>query len=156
MSDPTMVRFRAKKIDVEEGRRGQSEVHQSSRTPLLMLFAITGIVLLTACANIANLLLARGAGARSEMSVRLSLGAGRKHLLAQLLTESILLGAMGGLAGILVAEMDPGCVHPHAGAPRNSCIPSWAALCFSLPERSRSSRDLSSASSLPCTARSPT
>jgi predicted permease len=104
MSDPTMVQFRAKKIKVEDGRRGQSSVHQDTRTPMLMLFAITGIVLLTACANIANLLLARAAGRSLEMSVRLSLGASRRNLLAQLLTESLLLAAMGGVASLLVAK----------------------------------------------------
>ena len=104
MSDPTMVQFRAKKITVEDGRRGQSSVHRDTRTPMLMLFAITGIVLLTACANIANLLLARAAGRSLEMSVRLSLGAARRHLLAQLLTESLLLAAMGGVASLLVAK----------------------------------------------------
>ncbi len=104
MSDPTMVQFRARKILVEDGRRGQSEVHADSRTPMLMLFAITAIVLLTACANIANLLLARGAGRSLEMSVRLSLGAGRPQLLAQLLTESLLLAVMGGLVSLVVAK----------------------------------------------------
>ena len=104
MSDATMQRFRARQIAVEDGRRGQSSVHGEARTPLLLLFAITGIVLLIACANIANLLLARGAGRNAEMAVRLSLGASRRQVLAQLLTESLVLAAIGGLASLLVAR----------------------------------------------------
>ena len=72
MSDQTMARFRARALMIDEGRRGQSQVHEEARTPLILLFAITGIVLLIACANIANLLLARGAGRATEMAVRLS------------------------------------------------------------------------------------
>ena len=88
------------------------------KTPLILLFAITGIVLLIACANIANLLLARGAGRATEMAVRLSLGASRRQLLAQLLTESCVLAVLGGIAGLLVARMDAGADRVAAAARR--------------------------------------
>jgi predicted permease len=104
MSDQTMTRFRAKEIVVEAGSRGQSSIHTEARTPLILLFSITGIVLLIACANIANLLLVRGADRAAEMAVRLSLGASRRQLLAQLMTESLVLAVLGGIAGLLVAR----------------------------------------------------
>ena len=104
MSDQTMTRFRAKTIGVEPGYRGQSSVHREAKTPLLFLLTVTGIVLLIACANIANLLLARGAGRATEMAIRLSLGANRRQLLAQLLTESCVLAVLGGVAGLVVAR----------------------------------------------------
>jgi predicted permease len=104
MSDKTMQAFKAKKLLMEPGQRGQSQVHTEAKTPLFMLFGITGIVLLIACANIANLLLARGANRATEMGVRLALGASRRQLLAQLLTESVLLAMVGGVASLLVAQ----------------------------------------------------
>ncbi|MCU0635601.1 MAG: ABC transporter permease [Gemmatimonadaceae bacterium] len=104
MSDQTRERFARKSLAMEMGARGQSSVHGQARTPLLMLFGVTGTVLLIACANIANLLLARGAGRATEMGVRLALGATRRHLLVQLLTESLLLASFGGVVSLLVAS----------------------------------------------------
>jgi predicted permease len=104
MSDAAMERFRAKQVLVAEGRRGQSSIHEEASTPLAMLFGITGVVLLIACANIANLLLSRGAGRATEMGVRLALGATRRHLLTQLLTESVMLALAGGVVSLVVAQ----------------------------------------------------
>jgi len=104
MSDKTMASFKNKKVLLEPGARGQSSIHREAKTPILLLFSVTAIVLLIACANIANLLLARGAGRATEMGVRLALGATRRHLVTQLLTESVLLALVGGLASLFVAQ----------------------------------------------------
>ena len=104
MSEQTMARFKAKAMIVEPGARGQSSMQGEAMTPLAMLFAITGVVLLIACANIANLLLARGAGRATEMGVRLALGATRRRLMTQLLVESLLLAIIGGAASLVVAS----------------------------------------------------
>ena len=104
MSEQTMTRFRAKQITTEPGQRGQSSFDNEARTPLTILLAVTGTVLLIACANIANLLLVRGAGRSAEMAVRLSIGANRRQLITQLLGESILLATLGAAAGLLVAK----------------------------------------------------
>lgn len=104
MSEATLARFRAKPIVLAEGARGQSSMHDEAKKPLAMLFGVTAVVLLIACANIANLLLARSSARTGEMAVRLSIGASRGQLVRQLLVESCLLAVLGGLAGLIVAK----------------------------------------------------
>ena len=100
MSEQMLARFKTKPLLLEPGGRGQSQIANEATTPIVLLFGVTGIVLLIACANIANLLLARSAARAGEMAVRLSLGATRRQLIVQLLTESWLLAACGGIGGI--------------------------------------------------------
>jgi predicted permease len=103
MRDSLMPRFLAKQIVVTPGSRGQSTIGSEASGTLFMLFAITGLVLLIACANIANLLMARATSRELEMAVRLSLGATRRQLLAQLLTETGTLALMGGIVSLVFA-----------------------------------------------------
>ncbi len=97
-------RFLANKLTVTRADNGVSGLREQSREPLNLLLAITGLVLLIACANIANLLFARATVREPEMAARLAMGASHSRVIRQLLVESLLLAISGTVVGIAVAS----------------------------------------------------
>ena len=102
IDDPALRKWT---IEVEPAGAGLSRLRDQFAKPLLLLMVVVSLLLLIACANVASMLLARGAARQKEMAMRVSLGASRFRLLRQALTESLLLSMMGGVLGVLLAYL---------------------------------------------------
>jgi predicted permease len=105
LPDDIKNQFRERKLSFAAGGLGWGPVRARAERPLELLVGVTALVLLIVCVNIANLLLTRGASRTGEIAVRASIGASRGVLVRQLLTESLVLIAIGGLASLLVAAL---------------------------------------------------
>ena len=97
------TKYRKFKLGAYPAGTGLSSLREDYESPLWLLLGLAGLVLVIACANLANLLLARATAREREIAIRLGLGASRGRVVRQLLTESLLLASMGALAGVAIA-----------------------------------------------------
>jgi predicted permease len=102
-SEQFRERFVTRRLTLLPGARGISSVREQAAGPLTVLMCMVGLLLLITCANVANLLIARAAGRRREIAIRLAIGAGQSRLVRQLLIEGLLLSVAGALLGILLS-----------------------------------------------------
>jgi predicted permease len=123
-------------MDVLPASKGRSRLRRQFSKPLLVLMGTVTLVLLIACANIANLLIARATARQKEMAVRLALGSGRRRIIRQLLVESLLLSTVGGITGLVLAIWtDKALIKflPRSYVPLTiSSLPDWRILAFNL------------------------
>jgi predicted permease len=134
-SDDERAQFVARTLVVDPGAEGQSILHRLAKPIVTMLFVVTGIVLVIACANLANLLLARSAARATELAVRASIGASRRRLVGQLLVEACALSLLGGVAGLVLGEWLLAAVRTAlapVGMPNFDVHLDWRVLTFSI------------------------
>ncbi len=115
---------------VTDGSRGLNEAGRQLAQPLAVLLGLVGLVLLLACANLANLLLARSTARQKEMSVRLALGAGRARILRHVLTESLLIAFLGGALGLLLGYLGRNALLVFTADPTSEAEPMQAAFSW--------------------------